>query len=132
MLFRSDRQVELSNRLGMRFIQYRATLDGATVSDNALADVLRTSDDSAHRRRAWEASKQIGAEVEHDLLALVRLRNEGARSLGFDKDIGSLVPGKLADLVVLDRDYMTVPLDDILNIKPVMTMTGGKIVYEAK
>jgi len=79
-----DQQVELSNRLGMRFIQYRATLDGATVSDNALADVLRTSDDSAHRRRAWEASKQIGAEVEHDLLALVRLRNEGARSLGFD------------------------------------------------
>ena len=79
-----DRQVELSNRLGMRFIQYRATLDGETVSDNALADVLRTSDDSARRRRAWEASKQIGAEVEQDLLALVRLRNEGARSLGFD------------------------------------------------
>lgn len=79
-----DRQVELSNALGMRFIQYRATLDGETVSDNALADVLRTSDDSARRQRAWEASKQIGAEVEGDLLALVRLRNEGARSLGFD------------------------------------------------
>lgn len=78
-----DRQVELSNQLGMRFIQYRATLDGETVSDNALAEVLRESPDPARRRRAWEASKQIGAEVESDLLALVRLRNEGARSLGF-------------------------------------------------
>ena len=44
---------------------------------------MRTSTDQDLRRRAWEASKQVGREVEHDLLALVRLRNEGARSLGF-------------------------------------------------
>jgi predicted amidohydrolase YtcJ len=49
-----------------------------------------------------------------------------------EKELGTLEAGKLADLVVLDRDYMTVPLDDILNIKPVMTMAGGRIVYEAR
>jgi predicted amidohydrolase YtcJ len=33
---------------------------------------------------------------------------------------------------VLDRDYLKVPADQIKDIKPVMTMVGGKIVYEAK
>jgi predicted amidohydrolase YtcJ len=32
---------------------------------------------------------------------------------------------------VLDRDYLTVPADEIKDIKPVMTMVGGKVVYDA-
>jgi predicted amidohydrolase YtcJ len=52
--------------------------------------------------------------------------------LVFQEDnLGSIQPGKLADLVVLDRDYLTVPPDQIKNIKPVMTMVGGRIVYDA-
>lgn len=79
-----ERQVQLSKSLEARFNQFRAQLDGRAVSDNELVDVLRNSDDSAMRRRAWEASKQIGQQVEADLLQLVRLRNEGARELGFE------------------------------------------------
>ena len=41
--------------------------------------------------------------------------------------IGTLETGKLADMVILDRDYLTVPEDDILKIRPLMTMVGGKI-----
>jgi len=33
---------------------------------------------------------------------------------------------------VLDRDYLHVPADDIKNIKPLMTMVGGKVVYKAQ
>jgi predicted amidohydrolase YtcJ len=44
---------------------------------------------------------------------------------------GSLEPGKLADLAVLSKDYMTVPLDQIESIESVLTMVGGKIVYAA-
>jgi predicted amidohydrolase YtcJ len=32
---------------------------------------------------------------------------------------------------VLDRDYLTVPADEIKDIKPLMTLVGGKVVYEA-
>jgi predicted amidohydrolase YtcJ len=42
--------------------------------------------------------------------------------------IGSIELHKLADLVVLDRDYFTIPVDDILKIKPLLTMIGGKVV----
>ena len=41
--------------------------------------------------------------------------------------IGSLETGKLADLLIIDRDYFTIPVDDLLKIRPMMTMVGGKI-----
>jgi hypothetical protein len=46
--------------------------------------------------------------------------------------IGSLEPGKLADLTVLTEDYLTVPEDRIRKIRSVMTIVGGKVVYEAQ
>jgi predicted amidohydrolase YtcJ len=49
-----------------------------------------------------------------------------------ENNLGSIQPGKLADLLVLDRDYLTVPADQIKDIKPVMTMVGGRIVYDAQ
>jgi predicted amidohydrolase YtcJ len=48
-----------------------------------------------------------------------------------ESDLGSIQPGKLADLVVMDRDYLTVPADQIKDIKSVMTMVGGRVVYES-
>ena len=48
-----------------------------------------------------------------------------------ENNLGSIQPGKLADLVVLDRDYLTIPADQIKDIKPTMTIVGGKIVYDA-
>jgi len=43
--------------------------------------------------------------------------------------LGSLEPGKLADLVVLDRDYMTIPDEEVSEIQPQMTVFDGKIVF---
>ena len=43
---------------------------------------------------------------------------------------GSIEVGKLADLVVLDADVMTVPEARIKDIKVLMTMVGGEVVYQ--
>jgi len=49
----------------------------------------------------------------------------------FQEDIlGSLEPGKLADIVVLSKDIMTIPEDDILNAEVLYTIVGGKILYK--
>ena len=46
-----------------------------------------------------------------------------------DDKRGSLEAGKLADLAVLSKDYMTVPVDQIGGIESLLTLVGGKIVY---
>jgi predicted amidohydrolase YtcJ len=60
----------------------------------------------------------------------LRMHSSGAAYLQFAEDTrGSLDPGKLADLVVIDRDYLTVPEDQIRDIQPTMTIVDGKIAY---
>jgi predicted amidohydrolase YtcJ len=46
-----------------------------------------------------------------------------------EKIKGSIEPGKLADLAILEKDPLTTPISDLKNIKVDMTMVGGKIVY---
>jgi predicted amidohydrolase YtcJ len=48
-----------------------------------------------------------------------------------DADTGSLEPGKLADLIVLDRNVMKIPVDQIADTKVMQTVVGGRIVYSA-
>lgn len=45
---------------------------------------------------------------------------------------GSIEPGKLADLILLDRDPLTCPEDDLKSTEVLWTMVGGKVVYEAQ
>lgn len=78
-----ERIVTLENSAANLFNTFRAELDGEPVGDNAIREVLERSDDLDLRRRAWEASKQIGAAAVEDLLQLVGMRNDAARSLGF-------------------------------------------------
>jgi predicted amidohydrolase YtcJ len=47
-----------------------------------------------------------------------------------ENDLGSIQKGRFADLVVIDRDYLTIPADQIEQIKPVLTMVGGKIFFD--
>jgi len=63
--------------------------------------------------------------------ALIAHTRKNAYLVFQEDNLGSIQPGKLADLVVLDRDYLTVPAAEIRRIKPVLTMVGGRIVYDA-
>jgi len=48
-----------------------------------------------------------------------------------DTETGSLETGKLADLIVLDRNVLEIPEDQIANTKVMQTVVGGRIVYSA-
>ncbi len=62
--------------------------------------------------------------------ALIAHTRSNAHFVFQESNLGSIQPGKYADLLVLDRDYFTVPAVQIKDIRPVMTMVGGKIVYQ--
>ena len=64
--------------------------------------------------------------------ALRMVTISAARFITEEAMLGSIEKGKYADLVVLSGDYMTVPDDQINSLEPVMTIVGGKIVFERK
>jgi predicted amidohydrolase YtcJ len=60
----------------------------------------------------------------------LRLYTEGSAWFAFDDDKrGALAPGRLADLAVLSRDYLTVPVEEVGAITSLLTMVGGRVVY---
>jgi predicted amidohydrolase YtcJ len=63
--------------------------------------------------------------------ALRSMTIDGARLTFEESSRGSIEKGKLADLVVIREDYLSMPEEAIRDIAPVMTVVGGKIVHEA-
>lgn len=75
--------VELQSAVESDFASYRAEIDGRQVSDNAIDEILRCSNDGDERRRAWEASKDVGPVVADRVREVARIRNAAARDLGY-------------------------------------------------
>ena len=63
--------------------------------------------------------------------ALIAHTRGSAYQILQENNLGSIQAGKLADMVVIDRDYLTVPADQIKDIKSAMTIVGGRVVYDA-
>jgi predicted amidohydrolase YtcJ len=61
--------------------------------------------------------------------ALIAHTRSNAYLMFQEGNIGSIRPGLLADILVLDRDYLTVPENEIRDIKPVATIVGGKVAW---
>ena len=49
-----------------------------------------------------------------------------------EKEKGSLEPGKLADLIMIDRDVLTCPVKDVAKTQVLLTVVGGRVVYERR
>jgi peptidyl-dipeptidase A len=62
-------------------------IDGKSVTPNQIDDILRTSNDPIERRKAWEASKEVGRVLKDGLSNLQRLRNATVRPLGYSSFI---------------------------------------------
>ena len=76
--------VDLGTEIEKRFSVFRGTIEGEKVTDNEIKEILKTETDSAKRKLAWLASKQVGVKVAEDIIKLVKLRNKAVRKLGFD------------------------------------------------
>ncbi len=78
-----------------------------------------------------------GAKLQGDRNLLdrteaLRLYTMGGAWISSEEDKkGTLSAGKLADLVVLNNDFFSVPVDEVKNLESVLTMVGGKVVYAA-
>jgi len=105
--------------------------------------LVAQSTDGAHYQpmfTLWQSLKRVDGRTGKSLMtphkeitreeALRLYTINGARVLFWEDRLGSIEPGKLADLVVLDNDILTCPLDAIKDTRVLMTMVGGKTVYE--
>ena len=92
------------------FVALQWLLDGKTVSGTA----LRGPEQIPTRAQALRLYTAGSAWFDHS-----------------EKRRGTLERGKLADLAVLSKDYLTVPVSEIGGIESVLTMVGGKVVYAA-
>jgi len=75
--------LEKSTALEEKFNKFRAKIDGKEFTDNQIKEILKTETDSNKLQEAWEASKMQGELVANNLIELIKLRNQLAKSLGF-------------------------------------------------
>ncbi len=72
--------------------------------------------------KVWQPEERI------DRVHALKLWTRWASRYVMKEDkLGSLEEGKWADLLIIDRDFFTIPIDDLLKIRPLMTMVGGDI-----
>ncbi len=90
--------------------------------------VTRTAAPDAGKEYAGTLTAQPGMPRAAVLRAITL---NAAYTLRQEKSTGSLEVGKLADFIVIDRNFFTIPAEDIANIKVLQTVVGGKVVYEA-
>jgi predicted amidohydrolase YtcJ len=113
---------------------WRKLLDsGATIANGTDAPVEDVSPLASYyasvSRRLKNGGVFFGAQRMTRMEALRSYTIDAARA-AFEEGVkGSIEPGKLADVVVLSRDILTVPEEQILSTDVVYTIVGGKVVY---
>jgi predicted amidohydrolase YtcJ len=77
------------------------------------------------RERSWGKDQAVDRKQ-----ALRMVTSAAAYFISEDGMLGSIEKGKYADLVVLNGDFLAVPDDGIDELQPVMTIVGGKVVFD--
>ena len=85
----------------------------------------------AETRKGPEGVLDPGQRMPREAMLFAYTRNS-ARAMNQQDSIGSLAPGMQADLVLLDRDVLTVSPEELKDTKVVWTMLGGTTVYRAQ
>ena len=77
------KRIKMEVEIEKKYSNFRADVAGKKLSDNEVEEVLKTSKNSAELQAAWEGHKKIGQVVSADIIALVKIRNQIAKQLGF-------------------------------------------------
>jgi predicted amidohydrolase YtcJ len=77
--------------------------------------------------RVWNTSEAL------DRADVIRSATRwGAEYVLKERELGTLETGKRADLIILDKDFMTIPVEDVSKTNVLMTMVGGKVVFQKR
>lgn len=78
-----NRLTDMVSQIEVKYSNFRAKVDNKMLTDNDVEEILKKSTNSDELKKVWLAHKEIGPLVANDILAVVKLRNEVARELGF-------------------------------------------------
>jgi len=84
----------------------------------------------AETRKGPEGVLDASQDMPREAMFYAYTRNS-ARAMNLQDKIGSIAPGKRADLILIDRDVLTVTPEEMRDAKILWTMVGGKTVYQA-
>jgi predicted amidohydrolase YtcJ len=83
-------------------------------------------------RTELQTGEVLAPEERLPVRDVLRLYTRNGAWLGFDEGrLGVLAPGAFADLIVVDRDVLTVPADELKDVKVLRTLVAGEVVFEA-
>lgn len=124
------------------FQPYRSWLDYTVIGGGSDHMLRFDSLDSTNPWNPWlgiwtaltRKTERAGVLVPEEKLSreqAIRLYTiHNAYILHEEKDKGSLEVGKLADFILVDRDLLSCPVDEVLKTKVLLTVVGGKVVHE--
>ncbi len=80
-------------------------------------------------RKSWDG-KVYGQNQAVDRVAMLKSATTwGGYYLRREEDLGSLEAGKFADFIVIDKDFLSIPVEQLGEIHVLMTVVGGKVVH---
>lgn len=125
----------LGRTRGEQVLPFRKLLDAgvplAGSSDSPVASYVPMLSIQAAVTRRTQTGGIVGIGQEVTVAEALHMYTLGGAYASREEQIkGSLVPGKLADLVVLDRDPFDVPADELSEIAVDMTVIGGEVAYQ--
>lgn len=103
-----DAMADQEAALSQSYALFRPELEGIKVSENQLREILKKETDVPKRKAAWEASKKVGDLLAPQILSLVNLRNQAAKTLGYPDYFQMQL-----DLQEVDGQWLLKTLDDL-------------------
>jgi predicted amidohydrolase YtcJ len=84
-------------------------------------------------RKELQTGEVLAPEERLSVRDVLRMYTRNGAWLGFEEGrVGVLAPGAFADLIVVDRDVMTVPADELKDVKVLQTVIAGEVVFESR